>query len=95
MTAASMVSLTASIAAALLSVALILTALRAFAGPTAADRIVALDVVSFLAVGLVALVAFETGTYALLDAAAIPALIGFVATAAVARFIDDRGDDDR
>ncbi len=78
-------------ALAMLLVAFSLTAACAIARSSRADRIVALDVLSLLAVGLVAVFAFDTGIAVLLDAAAVPALVGFVATAALSRSLGHDG----
>jgi multicomponent Na+:H+ antiporter subunit F len=71
-----------------LLVALALVFVRLLRGPTLADRVVALDMVAFLAIGVVALYAVLMGQTALLDAALVLALIAFMATVAFARFVE-------
>lgn len=74
----------------LLSVALVLAALRAVLGPTLADRVLALDTLSVLAVGLLAVYALATGRFMLFDIALGLTAAGFLATVAFARFIRSR-----
>ena len=90
MTAASVVEVSAALALALLALALVLAAARAVVGPRLADRVVAIDLLSFLAVGVVGALALLSRRYVLLDAAMIPALIGFVATVALSRHLEHR-----
>jgi multicomponent Na+:H+ antiporter subunit F len=71
-----------------LLVALALVFVRLLRGPTLADRVVALDMVAFLAIGIVALYAMLMGQTALLDAALVLALVAFMATVAFARFVE-------
>lgn len=72
---------------ALLSLAFVLAFVRLVRGPGLPDRVVALDLVAFLAVGLIALWTRATGTAAYLDAALVLALIAFLATVAFARYL--------
>jgi multicomponent Na+:H+ antiporter subunit F len=71
-----------------LLVAMVLVFVRLLRGPTLADRVVALDMIAFLAIGVVALYAVLTGQPAFLDAALVLALIAFMATVAFARFVE-------
>ena len=61
--------------------------LRMILGPSVADRAVALDMLSILAVAFAGLRAVVTGLEAYLDVAAVVALVGFLATLAFARYI--------
>jgi len=63
---------------------------RLVRGPTVADRVVALDVLSAIAIGFIATYTVATGASALLDAALVLALVAFVATVAFARFRERR-----
>ena len=56
-------------------------------GPTLADRVLALDMLTALAIGLMALVAIRTGFTLYVDIAIALGLVGFLATVAFARFI--------
>lgn len=75
------------VALAALSVALIMVFVRLLLGPTLPDRIVALDTIAYLAIGFSAVWAVVTGHDAFLDAAATLALIGFLSSLALARWV--------
>jgi multisubunit Na+/H+ antiporter MnhF subunit len=64
---------------------------RVVRGPTLADRIVALDGLLTVAVLGIVLYAVDTGSFFALDAVVVVALVGFVGTSVVARFIERRG----
>ncbi len=79
--------LIAAIVLAVLAVALIY---RIFRGPTSADRICALDALDLLlALGL-ALYSLYTGRGIYLDIALVVALLGFVGTVFVGRYMEGR-----
>ncbi len=62
---------------------------RLVAGPTRADRVIALDLLFAVAVVLCICAALVSGSVAFLDVALGLALVGFVATIAWARLIDN------
>jgi multicomponent Na+:H+ antiporter subunit F len=64
---------------------------RLVIGPTLADRVVALDGLVITLVGALALNAARTESDLFVDAVVVIALVGFVGTAAAARFIEERG----
>jgi multicomponent Na+:H+ antiporter subunit F len=72
---------------ALLTLAVVLTMIRLVLGPTLADRILALDVITMLAVGYIAAFAIRTGFTLYLDIAISMGLLGFLSTVAFARFL--------
>ena len=74
-----------------LGVALIVAFIRLVKGPTLPDRIVAMDLFGMLVVGLIVVLAGSTGVRAMLDAAIVIALIGFLGTVAYATYVE-RGD---
>lgn len=78
-------------ALAALTLALALTAWRLLAGPDAPDRVLALDTLYINAVALVVVLGMRAASDLLFEAALVIAMLGFVATAALARFIA-RGD---
>jgi multicomponent Na+:H+ antiporter subunit F len=78
------------IAFAMLSAALVLAFLRLARGPTLPDRVVALDLISALAVGLIGVYSIETDQRVLLEAAIVLALISFLGTVAFARYLERR-----
>lgn len=61
---------------------------RAYAGPTAADRIVAIDVISTKIAVLIAFLAIQTGQDSFIDVALVYAMIGFIATISVSKYIE-------
>jgi multicomponent Na+:H+ antiporter subunit F len=71
-----------------LALALILAGWRMVRGPSFADRFVALDMLTAVAVGFAALTALSTGRGAFLDIALGVALINFIATVAFAVFLE-------
>jgi multicomponent Na+:H+ antiporter subunit F len=64
---------------------------RLVLGPTLADRVVALDGLVITLISAIALDAARTGSPLFVDAVVVIALVGFVGTAAAARFIEERG----
>jgi multicomponent Na+:H+ antiporter subunit F len=79
---------------AMISAALLLVFVRLARGPSLSDRVVALDLIAVLAVGLIAMVAFETDQPVFLDAAIVLALVAFLGTVAFARYLERRAHDE-
>ncbi len=77
-------------AQALLGLAMILTAWRAWRGPAVIDRVVALDLFSALVMAEFVLLVFVSGFVSFLDVAAAIAIISFLATVAFARYLENR-----
>jgi multicomponent Na+:H+ antiporter subunit F len=73
---------------ATLGVSLLVAVVRLVKGPTLPDRIVAMDLIGVLVVGLIIVLAAWTGVPATLDAAVVIALIGFVGTVAYATYVE-------
>ena len=61
---------------------------RAYAGPTAADRVVAINVITTKVAMLIALLAIITGQEVFVDVALIYAMMGFIATICVSKYIE-------
>lgn len=74
----------------MLLVAIALAVSRMLAGPTDADRIVALDILAAAIVAACALAALATGRTQFLDVALGMALVAFVGTVAWARAVERR-----
>lgn len=74
-----------------IAVALLLTGWRLLRGPEPTDRVLALDTLYINTVALVIVLGIRFGSNLLFEAALVIALLGFVATVALARFIA-RGD---
>lgn len=70
---------------------LILTFARMFKGPGVADRFVALDMLTGIAVAMAALAAVISGRREFLDVAFGLAVFGFVGTCALAAFLERKG----
>ncbi|PEN14837.1 hypothetical protein CRI94_00635 [Longibacter salinarum] len=77
-----------TVAYLLIGCALLLVTGRLLYGPSLSDRIVALDMLSFIAVGLIAIYTVATKSAVMLDAAMVLALIAFLGTVAFARFVE-------
>lgn len=73
---------------AILLLSFLFSIVRLLLGPSLADRVVALDLVTTLGTAFIAPFALGTRTWAYLDAGIALALVGFVATVALARFIE-------
>jgi multicomponent Na+:H+ antiporter subunit F len=63
---------------------------RVFFGPTAADRIVAIDILGILIVGFCAVLCIPTGRNWYMDIGIAWALQSFIATLALAKFLEGR-----
>ncbi|WP_077962016.1 cation:proton antiporter [Ensifer adhaerens] len=74
-----------------LSAALLMTVWRIIRGPTLPDRVLGLDMLVAIAIGLIAVVAIRTGFNLYIDIAIALGLVGFLATVAFARFVLARG----
>ena len=73
--------------AVLLAAAAIAAGARIVRGPSAADRVIALDMLGLLGVAAAGLAALVAGSTAFLDVALGVALVGFLATVAFAGYI--------
>lgn len=67
--------------------ALLLSAWRLLRGPLAVDRVLALDTMYVNVVALVILLGIRFGTALFFDAALLIALLGFVSTVALSRYL--------
>lgn len=77
-------------AAAAVLVAILLFLVRALLGPTSFDRILAVNAIGTKTVVLVALIGFIAGRPDFLDIALLYALINFIATLAMLKFVEYR-----
>ena len=75
-----------TITSVLLLAAMLLAFIRLIKGPDAADRIVAIDLISVLIVALLAVLAIDADETSFLDVAIAYALVAFLGTVALARF---------
>ena len=72
----------------MLAAAALLAFVRVVRGPTLPDRVVAIDLIGVLIVGVIVVSAAATGEQAFLDVAIVIALISFVGTVAYARYVE-------
>ena len=81
----------------MLALAITVTFIRLILGPTLVNRVVALDLMAILTVGMMASEAVRTGEHALLDVAVVVGITAFIGTAAFAMLIardpGEHGDD--
>ena len=73
---------------AILSLAIGAAFLRVLQGPSLPDRVVALDLVAYIAMGFLASYAVLADQETYIDAALVLGLLAFVGTVAVARYIE-------
>ncbi len=72
----------------MLAFALALSFIRLAKGPTMVNRVVALDLIAIVVVGMMAFEAVRSGEHALLDVAIVVGITAFIGTAAFAVLID-------
>lgn len=93
-TGLSMKEVAVMLAMSMIGLAMFLTFIRLALGPTLPDRVVALDLMGVLSVGMLAAYDVAADQPALLDPAAVLALVGFLGTVAFARYLEKRGRDE-
>lgn len=86
--------LAVGLALAMIGLSMFLTLIRLVRGPTLPDRVVALDLMGVLAVGMIAAYDVAVDQPVLLDTATVVALVGFLGTVAFARYLERRGRDE-
>lgn len=86
-----MIELVTNLAFALLGFAVVATLVRIVRGPSLADRILGLDTLTVLGIAVIGVFAVRTGLYLYVDIAVALGLVGFVSTAAFARYLLARG----
>ena len=83
----SIVVIASRFAIVVLLISILVALVRLIKGPDAADRIVALDLISMLIVAFLATESIYAGETSFLDVAIAYALIAFLGTVALARFL--------
>lgn len=81
-------SLIYNIAAIIAVISIVLTFVRMILGPTVADRIVALDGMTIIAISLIVYIAYFSNRIIYLDVAIVYALMSFIGVIAVARYLE-------
>lgn len=74
----------------LIAIAIFMAFVRLIRGPSFPDRVVALDIMATMAIGLIALYSMESGEVIFLDVALILALVTFLGTVAFAYYVERR-----
>lgn len=82
-----MIAAACSFAIGAISVSILLNVYRLVAGPDATDRILALDTMVVNAIGLIVVAGIMFGTTIYFEAALLFAMVGFVATVALCKFL--------
>lgn len=82
-----MLSLAIAVAAALVAVALLLNLWRLLRGPHAMDRVLALDTLYVNTIALLVVYGIARGTALYFEAAMLIAVLGFVSTVALCKFL--------
>ena len=82
-----MLAIVLNIAFALVAVAIALGFWRLLVGPSAPDRILALDTLAINAIALLILLGIRLGSGLYFEAALLIALIGFVSTVALCKYL--------
>lgn len=82
-----MLSTAIVIATTLVCISLILNLWRLFIGPSRPDRILALDTMYINSIALILLFGISSGTTLYFEAALLIAMLGFVSTAAMCKYI--------
>ena len=82
------------LALAMCGAGMFLTLIRLIRGPSLPDRVVALDLMGLLAVGIIAAYVIAAEQPVLLDAATVLTLVAFLGTVAFARYVERRGYDE-
>ena len=90
MSGAVFLHLASGVALAILGIAIVLVLVRFVRGPTLADRILCLDTITLLGGSAIGVFAIRTGLLLYTDIAIALALVGFVSTAAFARYLISR-----
>ena len=74
----------------MLSLSLILVFIRLYKGPHVVDRVIALDLVITIGIGLITAYSIATEDYIFLDVAMILALIAFLGTIAFSYYLEKK-----
>lgn len=82
-----LLSVAVSITYGLIGIAILLNIWRLLKGPDSVDRILALDTLTINVIGVVLLLGLAFGTRVYFEAALILAMMGFVGTVALCKFL--------
>ena len=86
-----MIDIATTVALVLLGIGMLAVIVRIIRGPTLADRLLGLDTITVLAIAVIGVFAIRTRQFLYIDIAIALALVGFLSTAAFARYLLSRG----
>jgi multisubunit Na+/H+ antiporter MnhF subunit len=92
-----MIEVVTTLAVLVLALCIIMAAYRVFAGPSQPDRVIALEVIGTNVVGLIVVLGIRSGSRVYVEAALVIALLSFLGTVSLAKYLAggtviDRGD---
>ena len=71
-----------------LSVLIVISIYRALIGPTVSDRVIAINLMTTLVIGVIGLLAYYFNHTTCIDVAILYAMIGFLMTVAVVKYLE-------
>jgi multicomponent Na+:H+ antiporter subunit F len=71
-----------------LSVLIVISIYRALIGPTVSDRVIAINLMTTLVIGVIGLLAYYFNQTSFIDVAILYAMIGFLMTVAVVKYLE-------
>jgi multicomponent Na+:H+ antiporter subunit F len=77
----------------ILAISIILVFIRLVKGPRVVDRVIALDLINTIGIGIITVFTIRSHEKVLLDVAIILALIAFLGTVAFSHYIEKQDDD--
>ncbi|MDO5509821.1 MAG: monovalent cation/H+ antiporter complex subunit F [Weeksellaceae bacterium] len=77
----------------ILTVSVILVFIRLFRGPSIVDRVIALDLIITIGIGIITIFSIRADQHVMLDVAIILALIAFLGTVAFSYYIEKQRND--
>lgn len=77
----------------ILTISVLLVFIRLFKGPTIVDRVISLDLIITIGIGIITVYSIRQNQKVLLDVAIILALIAFLGTIAFSYYIEKQKDD--
>ena len=92
-----MIDVVTTLAVLILTLCIIMAAYRVIIGPSQPDRVIALEVIGTNVVGLILVLGIKSGSRIYVDAALVIALLSFLGTVSLAKYLAggtviDRGD---
>ncbi|GEL08646.1 Na(+)/H(+) antiporter subunit F1 [Salisediminibacterium halotolerans] len=83
-----MLSTVAAISLFLMAGSIVICTVRALIGPSAPDRIVALDTIGIILIGFIAILMIVQDTIAYAEVALVIAILAFIGSVAIAKFVE-------